>query len=66
MGASIIASYFVSSIINGSVIVRDVIHAPIAGGIVVGSASFFITNPAYALVAGFTGGAMQSLIQNLV
>jgi hypothetical protein len=65
MGASLVGSFIVSSLFNGNVILRDIIHAPIAGGIVVGSASFFINNPVYALVAGFTGGAVQSFIQNL-
>jgi O-antigen ligase len=66
MGAAVLASFCVSALINGEVIVRDVLHAPIAGGIVVGSASLFITNPVYALVAGFAGGAVQSLIQNII
>jgi hypothetical protein len=52
--------------INGTVIGRDLIHAPIAGGIVVGAASFFITNPAYAIVAGFTAGVVQTVIQNVI
>lgn len=66
MGAAIVASFIMSGLINGSAIIRDVIHAPIAGGIVVGSASFFITNPVYALVAGFAGGAVQTFIQNII
>ncbi len=65
MGASLIGAFIVSSLFNGNFIMRDIIHAPIAGGIVVGSASFFINNPVYALVAGFAGGALQSTIQNL-
>jgi hypothetical protein len=65
MGASLIGSFIVSSLFNGNLLLRDIIHSPIAGGIVVGSASFFINNPVYALVAGFSGGAVQSTIQNI-
>jgi len=66
MAASLLGAYCISSLLNGNVIVRDLIHAPIAGGIVVGSASFYITNPVYAMVAGFTAGIIQTLIQNLI
>jgi len=66
MGAAIIGSIIVSCLINGYLISRDIIHAPIAGGIIAGSASFYITNPVYALVVGFMGGVIQAAIQNLV
>lgn len=66
MSSSVVGALCISSLINGNIIVRDILHAPIAGGIVVGSASFFIVNPVYSLVAGFSGGAAQTLIQNLI
>jgi hypothetical protein len=66
MGASLVSAICVSILVNENIIIRDVVHAPIAGGIVVGSASFFISNPVYAIVAGFTAGAVQSLIQNCI
>ena len=66
MAASLMAAYIASSALNGNVIARDLLHAPIAGGIVVGSAASFIANPVYALVAGFTAGTVQTLIQNCV
>ncbi len=66
MGASIIGSVIVSFYFNGYLIIRDLIHAPIAGGIIAGSASFFLTNQVYALVVGFVGGAIQSFIQNVI
>ena len=65
MGAAIVGALIASAIFNGHLIVRDLIHAPIAGGIIVGSASFFITAPVYSLVAGFAGGFVQSCLQNL-
>ena len=66
MAASLMAAYIASSALNGNVIARDLLHAPIAGGIVVGSAASFIANPVYALVTGFTAGTVQTLIQNCV
>jgi hypothetical protein len=66
MGAAVIGALCISALINGNLILRDIIHAPIAGGIVVGSASMFIANPLYAMVAGFTAGIVQSLIQNVI
>jgi hypothetical protein len=66
MAASVVGSLIVSIPINEQIIIRDILHAPIAGGIVVGSASSFITNPAYALLAGITAGIVQALIQNCI
>lgn len=66
MSSSVIGSICISSLINGNIIVRDIMHAPIAGGIVVGSASFFIVSPVYSLVSGFCGGAIQVFIQNMI
>ncbi len=65
MGAAIVGAVIFSVLINGSVIARDLIHAPIAGGIIAGSASFFITAPVYIFVVGFTGGAVQTVLQNV-
>jgi hypothetical protein len=47
-------------------IIRDALHGPIAGAIVVGASSLYISNPVYAFVAGAAGGIIQSLIQNLI
>jgi len=66
MGAAVIGAYSISSIVNGTAIARDLIHAPIAGGIVVGAASAFVTSPVYSFVAGFTAGVIQSIIQNAI
>lgn len=66
MGAAIIGALSTSVFVNGSLVIRDIVNAPIAGGIVVGSASFFISNPVYSLVAGTTAGVAQSLIQNCI
>jgi hypothetical protein len=61
-----IGSILVSTLINGYIIARDAIHGPIAGAIVVGASSLYITNPTYAFVAGLSGGIIQGLIQNLI
>ncbi len=63
MGAAVLGSFCVSTLIHGRIVMRDIIHGPIAGGIVVGSSSLFITNPVYALVAGFAAGVTQTIIQ---
>lgn len=39
------AACIASNLFNGEVIARDLLHAPIAGGIMVGSAASFIANP---------------------
>jgi hypothetical protein len=65
LGAGGIGAIIVSTIINGSIVARDAIHGPVAGAIVCGASSLYITNPVYAFVAGMTGGVAQALIQNL-
>jgi ammonia channel protein AmtB len=66
MSSSVLGAFCISSLINGHTIVRDILHAPIAGGIITGSASFFIVSPVYSLVVGFSGGAIQAFIQNII
>jgi hypothetical protein len=66
LGTGTIGAIFVSTLINGYIIARDALHGPIAGAIVVGASSLYITSPIYAFVAGITGGIAQSLIQNLI
>lgn len=66
MGSGLIGAMFISLLINGTLILRDALHGPIAGAIVVGASSLYITNPTFAFVAGASGGIIQSLIQNLV
>lgn len=66
MGSGLIGAMFVSLLINGTLILRDALHGPIAGAIVVGASSLYITIPTYAFVAGASGGIIQALIQNLV
>ena len=63
--ASAMASAFITSIlINGKLLIRDVVHAPIAGAIMCGSGSFFAVNLVEPLIAGVLAGVIQTLIQN--
>lgn len=66
MGASIAGAFCTSIFINTDLIIRDIVNAPVAGGIVLGAASFFISNPVYSIVAGLTAGIVQTLIQNCI
>lgn len=66
MGAGGIGAIFTSLLINGNLIARDAIHGPIAGAIVCGASSLYITNPVYAFVAGCAGGINQAVIQNFI
>ena len=64
MGASLITALTMTCVINGKIIGRDLIHAPIAGAIVGGTASFYAINPAQPLAAGVIAGMVQTIIQN--
>jgi hypothetical protein len=66
MGASTLGAIFVSTLINGQIIARDVIHGPIAGAIAVGASSLYITTPVWAIVAGCGSGIIQAFIQNTI
>ena len=66
LGSGAVGALFVSALVNGTIIVRDLFHGVIAGAIVVGASSLYISNPIYAIVAGTSGGAIQALIQNFI
>ena len=66
MAASTVMSLGLSSAINHSIAVRDVVQAPIAGAVAIASSAYYITNPVYALVIGSVAGIIQTLLQNLV
>lgn len=65
MGSGALGAVAVSTLINGTLILRDALHGPIAGAIVVGASSLYIASPIFAIISGFTGGVVQSLIQNI-
>lgn len=66
ISSSIIGAIAISILFNNNIVIRDLIHAPIAGGIAVGSAAFYITEPYLAFVIGLTAGIIQTFIQNLI
>ena len=41
-------------------------HAQIAGGVICGAASFYITIPILGIISGAIGGALQFIIENLL
>lgn len=66
LGAGVVGSLFTTTLINGIIIYRDLIHGLIAGAIVVGSSSLYVSNLMYSIIAGVTGGIIQAIIQNLI
>jgi hypothetical protein len=66
MGSALGAALIFTCLINGYIIARDLIHAPIAGAIIGGTSSFFTINPGESIIIGFVGGALQTIIQNLI
>lgn len=67
MGSAIITSVAISILLNdGRLRVRDVQNGLIAGAIVGGSASYFITNPVYALICGVAGAIFQPIFENML
>lgn len=67
MGSAIVTSIAISIFLNnGTLRVRDVQNGLIAGGVVGGSASYFITSPVYALICGVAGATFQPIFENLL
>jgi hypothetical protein len=70
MGSSVISSIAVSMLVNGDnskcLRVKDMLNSVVAGGIVVGAASFYITTPYLALIAGTIAGILQYIFDNLI
>jgi hypothetical protein len=66
MSAGALGAFSFSSFFNERMIARDIIHGPIAGAIACGTASFYITNPVYAILVGFAAGIIQTFIQNVI
>ena len=61
-----IASFILSALFNDGIIVRDIVYGPIAGGVASLTASFWIVNPAYALVIGFVAATVQIIVMNFI
>jgi uncharacterized membrane protein YjjB (DUF3815 family) len=66
MSAAAMIGMAFSIIINGKIIVRDLLHSLIAGGIACCTAGVYFTNPVWAMVLGSTCGIVQTLVQGLI
>lgn len=64
--ASTLAAFMMSPIFNDGILVRDIVYAPIAGGVACSTASYWIVNPVYSILTGFTAGVVQVVIMNLI
>lgn len=64
--AATITSFVVSSLFNNGILIRDVIYGPIAGGVASSTASFWITNPVFALVIGVVSAFVQVIVMNVI
>lgn len=64
--AATITSFMVSPIFNNGILIRDIVYGPIAGGVASATASYWIVNPAYALVIGVVSALLQVIIMNVV
>jgi len=54
-----------SLLLGGKLSYRDVITAPIAGGVIVGSSSSYMHNPLEAIILGTIAGVVQIIFNRL-
>jgi hypothetical protein len=70
MGSAVITSIGVGMIIYGdnsqSIRAKDVLNAVVAGGVISGAASFYITAPFLAIIVGSISGLFQYLFDNVI
>lgn len=61
ISAAVVAAIGFSLLINGKLEFRDIITAPIAGGVIIGASSTYIYNPLQSLLLGSGAGILQVL-----
>ena len=61
MGAALTTSFAMSFLIHNSVNPRDIQNGLLAGAIVGGSASFYITNVAFSILCGIIAAILQPI-----
>ena len=44
---------------------RHFVYGPIAGAVIGGASSFYISNPVYAFVVGVAGGMLQTIFMSI-
>lgn len=60
MGASLTTTIVIDMVINEDLLrIRNIQNGLIAGAVVGGSASYYITNPVYAIICGFAAAFFQ-------
>jgi hypothetical protein len=65
ISAAVVAAAGFSLVLNGKLEFRDIITAPIAGGVIIGSSSTYIYNPLQSLLLGSGAGILQVLFNLL-
>ncbi len=67
MGAAIVVTLAINTLINGNNIkIRDIQNGLIAGAVAGGTAGYFITNLAFAILCGFTAGISQPIFEQIL
>lgn len=66
VSSCVFVSVGVSLIAHGKLNYRDIITAPIAGGVIVGSSSIMIYNPMEAIILGAIAGVLQVALFNWI
>lgn len=61
LASSTITSISISFILNGDLFIRDFLLGAISGGICLSSASYYVTNPTWAILIGSVAGVIQSV-----
>jgi len=61
----VISTIAMSLIANGRLQYRDLLTAPILGGVIIGSSSTYIYNPAEAIIFGFIASFLQIIFNRL-
>ena len=65
VSASTLSCVALGLIFYGRPIVRHLIYGPIAGAVIGGASSYYISNPVYAIVVGATGGILQAIFMTV-
>lgn len=65
ISSAVATSIAFSMILNGKLMFRDIITAPIAGGVIIGSAAIYIYNPVEALIFGFIAAILQVIFNKI-
>lgn len=62
LASSTIMAISTSFVLNEKLMIRDILHGPVAGGITVASAGYYITNPVWGILIGSVAGIIQPVI----